>query len=284
MGLSPSNLSGSNIFRSISTPIADTAAISRGAFRTPSATALAPSNTAAATNANPATGGPTFISSAQVLAQNAITTSNVVTSQNAIETGQNLKQALSAISEQTPAPRFQTKTGVFQTPQTQQTTTAKEFNPINVFSNVRTSSPAVESGMAMTGRNAAITAQSASDFAAVNANLGVKFTQQGSQALLALQNAATLAAMQGAAQNITGKMDGMIPVTAALTNDFSLINHAGTRGSRDLKIFDNVTETFNKLLDGGGHGGGTGGLLGRPEKEEENAENQNKKKGFNMMG
>ncbi|MEW5820803.1 MAG: hypothetical protein AB1782_11480, partial [Cyanobacteriota bacterium] len=66
MALSPVNfnLSNSEIFRNIATPLTDRSAISRGAFRIPSPDPLAITNTAYGTNANPALAGNTFISSA----------------------------------------------------------------------------------------------------------------------------------------------------------------------------------------------------------------------------
>jgi hypothetical protein len=291
MGISASNLnlSNSNIFRNIPTPTANTAAISRGTVRNISPSPLAPSNTSYGTNANPALGGPTYISSAQVLAQqNAISTSNVVTTKNSVESGTQLQQALSTIAEQTPAPRFKSQTGIFSTEQTSNVQTqqtgrqSKEFSPVNIFSNVRTTSPIVEGGLALTGRNAGINAEGATNMAAVNARFNVQYSDAGSKALQGLHALAAQAAMG----NVVATMDGKIPVTSALVNDFSLIEHTGTRGNRDVKIFDNITETFNRMLDGGGHGGG-GGSLGRSDREAEpqpTPEEQDPKKGLNLMG
>lgn len=281
MGISASNLSGSNIFRNIQTPFANRAEITRGMFRTSSSSALAPSNTAYGTNANAALGGPTYISSAAVLAQNAITSSNIVTTQSSIEQGSSLQQALSTIAAQTPGANASNifTTSKTQNIQPQQTgVNTKEFSPVNVFSNIRTSSPVIDNGLSLTGRNANIDNQQAANIAAVQAGLNLKFSAQGTQALQALQNNAALAAMQAA--NITGRMDGMIPIAAATLSDFSSTTTSSTSNNR---VFDNVTSTFNQILGEGGQGGG-GGLF-QPQRDEEASSNpQEKKKGLNLLG
>lgn len=281
MGISASNLniSTSHLFRNIATPAPNTAEISRGAFRTPSASALAPSNTAYGTNANAALGGPAFISSAAVLEQNAITNSNVVTTQNAIENGSELEQALNIIAQETPGSRFNTGNGIFTTNKVQEQTNvnAKEFSPIKTFSNTRTESSIFENTVSLTGRTATVTSENATKFAAVNANFNVNFSQQGAQALQALQASAALATIQNT--NITARMDGMIPMAPTNLTDFSTTTPSN---ASNLKIFDNITETFNHIMSGGGQGGSSGGLA-HPQKEEPPPEQQ-KKKGINFLG
>lgn len=281
MGISASNLNISNnsIFRSIATPGVNTAAISRGAYMVPSATVLSPSTTAYGTNANPITGGPAYVDSAQVLAQNmaanasaaatktnVTTTSNAATTQNAIESSSVIQQTIQQIATQTPGSRFNSNNNIFTT-SAQPTNT---FSNTSTTSNIRTQSPVFENALAITGRNATVNAETAANFAAVNANFNIKMSQQGAQALQALQNSATIAAMQGSF--ITARMDGMIPVSAATLSDFSSTTSSTSSNS---KIFDNITETFNHIMGGGGHGGG--GSLAQPQKEEKTAQEPEKK-------
>lgn len=290
MGISASSISGRNnyLYKHSLPPLANQTAISQGAYSLPSASALSPSTTAYGTNANPLNGGPVYITSAQVLAQNAITSSNVSVSQNAIETGSNLQQALATISEQTPAPRFNSNNNVFTT---NKTANIQPGSNTNAFStnNIQTQSAVFESQMIVTGRNASINAETASNMASVNANFNVNISQQGAQALQALQNSAALAA-QG--KSMFSKVDGTIPLAAASFSDFS----STTPSTSSVNSPDNLIKTFNKMMNGDGHGGG-GATLAQPKKEEQSqqghqqppnpfASNKNeelKKKGLDFM-
>lgn len=282
MGLSASSLSSNSnyTYRSIQQPFANRAEISRGLFRVPSADAVSPSNTAYGTNANAslAASSPAYVSSAQVLAQNAVVKSNVITTQPAIETGTELEQALNQIASQTPGSRFNTKTSVFQTQQTQQPqSNANIFSNTQTSSNITTQRPVFESTATLTGRNASVNAETAANLATVNANYNLKVSQEGTQALQALQRAAMVSAMHGT--NVTSRMDGMIPVAAATLSDFSSTTSSSTRGP---KVFDNITETFNHIMGGGGQGGG-GSALAQPGSDQENPSEKEKKKGINFM-
>lgn len=261
MGISASNINpygfNSNYaYSHYQAPFVNRSEITMGAFKVASADPLAPSSTSYGVNANPSTGGPAYTPSSAYLSQNAAVSSNVITTQNAIETGNQLQSATNQIAQQTPGSRFNTTQGVFTTNQAVQPATTVTPN-INTFSNIQTQSPVME----LTGRNAQISGQTAADFASVNANLNIQYSQQTNQALIALQNAATAAAMNRSA-NVTGRMDGMIPVSAATISDFSSTTPSA---ASHIKVFDNITETFNRLMDGGGHGGG--GFMAQTEQE-----------------
>jgi len=249
-------------------------------FRVPSASALGPSNTAAATNANPSLTGPTFISSAAVLQQNSIISSNAISSQNIIESGSGFNDALSAIAEQTPGSRFSTEGGIFNTSKlpTQEQTglNAQKTSPISTFSNSKTESPIFQSALAITGRNATVDSQGAANFAAVNAGYNVNLSQEGSQAIKSLQNSAALFALQN-----TPRMDGMIPIAPSTPTDTN--NSPAARGLQS-NVFDNITESFNNIMKGGGHGGGGGSGLSNPRKEPKSQIEQDKNKKINFLG
>ena len=115
--------------------------------------------------------------------------------------------------------------------------------------------------MIVTGRNADINAQTASNIASVNANYNVNISSQGAQALQSLQNSAALAA-QG--KSMFSRVDGTIPLAAATISDFS----ATTSSASGVNSQDNLIKTFNKMMNGDGHGGG-GATLAQPKKEEQ---------------
>lgn len=275
MGLSASSASlninqYNNQYRYIAPPLPNRADITRGMMTTGSSNPLSPSTTAYATNANPALGGPVFISSADVLAHNAIIARNSITTQNSIEQGSKLSEALQTIAEQTPtvSSRFSAQNNLFTTSRAQssqniqQTTNTRELPQTATFSNIRTENTPVS----ITGRNAEMNAESATKFAAVNAGVNVAMSEQGLSALQTLQSNAAIAAMRANA-NPTARMDGMIPMAAASFSDFSDSTPSTASG---LKLYDEKTETFNHILGGGGHGGG--GSLAQPQerkKEEE---------------
>ncbi|MGD9580598.1 MAG: hypothetical protein AB7V50_04440 [Vampirovibrionia bacterium] len=266
MGLSASNIAVRNnyLYRHSLTPLANQDAISRGAYSIPSPDPLAPSTTAYGTNANPLDGGPVYVNSAQVLAQNAVTSSNISVTQSSIETGSNLQKAISTIAEQSTASRFNTNNNVFTTNKTANVQTAnntKTFSPISTSSNVRTQSPVFQSQMVVTGRNANINSQQAANIATVNANYNVNLSQQGTQAIKALQSAAANAASQNA--SMFAKVDGTIPLAAASISDFSVT----TPSTSNVNSQDNLINTFNKLMNGDGHGGGGATLAQSQEKE-----------------
>ena len=267
MAISASSISGRDNFyyKHSLPPLANQTAISQGAYSLPSASALSPSTTAYGTNANPLNGGPVYITSAQVLAQNAITNSNVSVSQNAIETGTNLQQALATISEQTPAPRFNSNNNVFTTNKTANIQPGSNTNSFST-NNIQTQSAVFESKMIVTGRNANINAQTASNIASVNANYNVSLSEQGAQALQALQNSAAMAA-QG--KSMFSRVDGTIPLAAATISDFS----ATTSSASGVNSQDSLTKTFNKMMNGDGHGGG-GATLAQPKKEGQSKQGQ----------
>lgn len=285
MGISASslNISNSNLFRSIPTPGVNTAEISMGAVRTPYSTALAPSNTAYGTNANPILSTTPYTSSAAVLQANTVVNNNAITTQNSIETGSDLQNALSLIAQQTPGSKFSNSSGVFTTnktvetqPQTQVFSNSREFSASSTFSPTQTSSNIFESRISLTGRNATIGAETAANFASVNANLNVKYSQQGNQALQALQSLATISALQGT--NVQARMDGMIPLAPSTLTDFSGNTSTATSNSR---VIDTLTETFNNIMKGGGQGGGG---LSYSKKDESEPEKQEQKKRINFMG
>ena len=283
MGISASSFSNNQnyVYRYIPNAFPNTAEISRGAYgKSPSASALSPSSTAYGTNANPSVGGPAYTSSAAVLAQNAVTTSNVVTTSNTVASGTELQNAINTIAQQSSSPRFTSNKNVFTTsttPAQTQQGNANTFSPVKTYTPSTTSSAIFESKVAITGQNANISAQNAANLAGVNASFNVKVSQQAAQAIQALQIAAASAAAQ--ATNITGRMDGMIPVAAATLSDFSATTSST---ASNLKVFDNITETFNHILGGGGHGGG-GAMLGQSQSEEEGSQNPKKKKGMDFM-
>lgn len=276
MGISASSISGRNnyLYKHSLPPLANQDAISRGAYSSPSASALSPSTTAYGTNANPLNGGPVYVTSAEILAKNAITNSNISVSKSSIETGANLQQALTSISEQTPAPRFNSNNNVFTTNRTanvQPGNNANIFSPGSTTNNIQTQSAVFESQMIVTGRNANINGQTAADIAAVNANYNVNISQQGTQALLALQSAAANAAAQGA--SMFARVDGTIPLAAASFSDFS----STTPSTAGTNSPDNLVKTFNKMMNGDGHGGG-GATLAQPQKEEQSQQGQQQPK------
>ena len=179
MSISPTNIyyiGTSYANRAVATPLVNTAEITRGMYIVPSADPLYPSSTAYGTNANAAV-GDYYVTSADVLAQRSVTNANTVTTQNSIESGTNLQEAMSIIDQQTP--RFNSETSVFATTttktgnvQTQSATASPiiESQPSNTFSNFTTTTPIVEDRLLVTGKNANLSPENAKNLAAVNAN------------------------------------------------------------------------------------------------------------------
>lgn len=279
--LQPTNMyhSSNYDYRAILPPLPNATAISYGAFRTPAATALYPSNTAYGTNANPALNGPPYISSAAVLEAKAALASNVVSNSNVLESGNNLQQALESIAANVPGSRFNTNTqGIFNTKgnapvQGKQTAAVQQFSPVTTSSNINTSSPIINNNLSLTGRNAGIASDNASNIAAVNANFNIQYTDSGANAIKILQNTA--------AQSMFQKMDGFIPLAPSLPASYTTESTANSPS----RLFDQITDTFNNIMSGGGHGGGGGGGGGRLDRRhhEEPTETQ-KKKGLNLLG
>lgn len=279
------NLSTSNIYRAFATPFANTSDISRGAFRTPYNTALAPSNTAYGTNANPAVGGPTFLSSSNVLEAATLSSTNGINStqstQNILEEGQALQDALSLISEQAQGSNtpqaFEGLNAAPPTVNSSQIQNARLNNPTqsaNVDNPIKTGiNPAIsEPNISLTGTSAKVNTENAINFAAVNANYNVKLSDQGSQSIQSLQSFAL-------ANNIHTRMDGKIFIPATMNSEQAM--------SKAMSVgnpvrFDKIPADFRELLFSGGGGGGA--VFQQQPQKQNQGQQEAKKHPLNILG
>lgn len=276
MGLSISslNINPDPTYRSVATTPPNRAEISSGLYTMPSASPLYPSSTAFGTTANDAVPG-TYIPSSVETSQlyNASLNSNVVTTKNLVEDGNQLKQALNKIAENTP--RFSPEKNVFSV--NTQPTVTQSPSPIHTSSNITTTSNVLDIKLSLTGSNAMISHNAATNMAAVNANYNVNLSDQASQAIKSLQNTATLGMMQN--NNITAKMDGMMPIAPSTLTSFV----PTSSGNANMNPFNYLTEAFNNILEGGGHGGGGGNMSSNTHTGKEENPQQRHKKGIHFM-
>lgn len=268
------NINPDPTYRSVATTPPNTAEITSGLYTIPSASPLYPSSTAFGTTANDAVPGNYIPSSVEAseLYSNYMN-SSVVTTKNVVDEGNQLKQALNKIAENTP--RFAPEKNVFSV--NTQPTVVQSPGPIQTSSNITTSSNVLDIKLALTGSNAMVTHNAATNMAAVNANYNVNLSDQASQAIKSLQNTATLGMMQNA--NMSAKMDGMIPIAPSTLASFvpTAASHA------NANPFNYLTEAFNNILEGGGHGGGGGNMSSNTHTGKEENPQQRHKKGIHFM-
>ena len=269
MGISASSLNiiGGQISRGIQYPLTNTAEVSRGAVLSSSLSAQSTTSFGLTANAlaganyslgiKPATDNSTATAAAST-STSATTTAQTQTSD--IETGDQLQQVLNTISAQAATTGVEGMGQNTQNVGISQNVTA--VNPVNTtLSNI---------SMPVSGQYSILNGETSPQYAAVNANFNVQLSSQATDALKALQSQASINMIIASANNLTSRMDGQIPLTAATTiNEFSNETREVSKNTNG-NLFDLVTEGFKTIAQGGGQGGQSGQPY-RQKKASKNA-------------
>lgn len=279
-------------YQNILPPFVDRAEITMGLFSVPSADPLYTSSTSYGTNANPLVGGPYYHSSAEELQKIQYNNKMAELQQSQaldeldngdsvdeyedldlidLESIDELYQAYeneavseTVITENTDlftevdiiSPKTSTENIVFSGSPFRETDQVRFeanqpdiFNQQNYFSN-----PVNNALVQLSGANTSVSYENAINFASVNANYQVQFSEEGQKAIKDLQNIA--AKNEWLKRDLSEIVDGMIPLSAATLFDFaSPLNYNATQP----RLLDRFVKALQKLTNSRSYGEEAGG-------------------------